>query len=43
VSAQGTFEAVGPGDAKEAAAEHAKQDPKASAVYQIKATGAVIH
>ncbi len=43
VSAQGTFEAVGSGDAKEAAAEHAKQDSKASATYQIKATGAIIH
>ena len=43
VSAEGVFEAVG-GDAhgKEAAAEHAKADPKASAAYQIKATGAVI-
>ena len=42
VSAQGTFEAVGTADAKEAAGEHAKQDPKASAAYQIKATGAII-
>ncbi|OFW09074.1 MAG: hypothetical protein A3H96_13540 [Acidobacteria bacterium RIFCSPLOWO2_02_FULL_67_36] len=42
VSAQGTFEAVASPDAKEAAGEHAKQDPKASAAYQIKATGAVI-
>lgn len=43
VSAQGTFEAVG-GDAhgKDAAAEHAKHDAKASAEYQIAATGAVI-
>jgi uncharacterized protein DUF4920 len=41
VSAEGVFEKVA-GEAKEAAAEHAKQDPKASAEYQIKATGAVI-
>jgi hypothetical protein len=43
VSAEGVFEAVG-GDAhnKEAAGEHAHQDPKASAEYQIKATGALI-
>jgi hypothetical protein len=43
VSAQGTFEAVASADAKEAAGEHAKQDPKATAAYQIKATGAIIH
>jgi hypothetical protein len=44
VSAQGTFEAVGAADehGKEAAAEHAKHDAKASAQYQITATGAVI-
>ena len=42
VSAEGMFEAVGAGDAKEAAGEHAKQDPKASKEYQIKATGAII-
>lgn len=42
VSAEGVFEAVAAGDAKEAAGEHAKQDPKASKEYQIKATGAVI-
>jgi hypothetical protein len=44
VSAQGTFEAIGGSDAhgQEAATEHAKHDPKASAQYQIKATGAVI-
>jgi hypothetical protein len=42
VSAQGTFEAVASADANEAAAEHAKQDPKATATYQIKATGAII-
>ena len=44
VSAQGRFEAVGSHDAhaKEAAAEHAKQDAKASGEFQITATGAVI-
>ena len=44
VSAQGVFEAVASMDAesKEAAGEHAKQDPNASTHYQIKATGAVI-
>ena len=44
VSAQGTFEAIGGKDAhaKEAAAEHARQDSKASADFQITATGAVI-
>ena len=44
VSAQGVFQAVGAMDAesKEAAGEHAKHDPNASAQYQIKATGAVI-
>jgi hypothetical protein len=42
VSAEGVFEKVGGGDAKEAAGEHAKKDPKASQDYQIKATGAII-
>ena len=43
VSAEGTFEAVGQDEhAKDAATEHAKHDPKASAEYRIKATGAVI-
>ena len=44
VSAQGVFQAVGAMDAesKEAAGEHARQDPNASSRYQIKATGAVI-
>ena len=43
VSAEGTFEAVGHDEhAKDAAAEHAKHDAKASAEYRIKATGAVI-
>ncbi|HEX6973786.1 MAG TPA: DUF4920 domain-containing protein [Vicinamibacterales bacterium] len=42
VSAEGVFEKVGAGDAKEAAAENAKVDPKASQEYQIKATGAII-
>lgn len=44
VSAQGTFAAIGGADThgKEAASEHAKQDAKASAEYQIMATGAVI-
>jgi hypothetical protein len=43
VSAEGTFEAIG-GDehGKEAASEHAKQNPHASATYHIKATGALI-
>ena len=43
VSAQGVFQAIG-GDAhgKEAASEHAKHDAKASASFQIAATGAVI-
>jgi hypothetical protein len=44
VSAEGVFEAVGPGgDSTDAAAEHAKHDPKASQQYQLKASGAVIH
>jgi hypothetical protein len=44
VSAEGVFEAIGGSDehGKEAAGEHAKHDPKASADYQIKATGALI-
>ncbi len=42
VSAEGVFEKVAAGDATEAAGEHAKQDPKASQEYQIKATGAII-
>lgn len=43
VSAEGVFEVVGANaESKEAAGEHAKKDPKASAQYQIKATGAVI-
>jgi hypothetical protein len=46
VSAQGVYEAVGgPGagpDAKEAAGEHARVDPKASKDYQLKATGAIV-
>jgi hypothetical protein len=44
VSAEGVFEVVRMGDmeAKEAAGEHAKQDPNASPQYQIKATGAII-
>lgn len=44
VSAEGTFEAIGGADehAREASSEHAKQDPKASTAYQIKATGAII-
>ena len=43
VSAQGTFAPIG-GDAhgKEAASAHAKHDARASADYQIAATGAVI-
>ncbi len=44
VSAEGVFEVVKTHDmeAREAAGEHAKQDPNASPQYQIKATGAVI-
>ena len=43
LSAEGVFEAVGGNaEAKEAAGEHAKHDPKASQTYQLKATGAVI-
>jgi hypothetical protein len=44
VSAEGVFEVVGKDEeSKEAAGEHAKQDPKAQKQYQLKATGAVIH
>ena len=43
VSAEGVFEIVGAtAEAKEAAGEHAKHDPKASQQYQLKATGAII-
>ena len=44
VSAEGTFEKIGDHDAhaNEAADEHAKQERRASAAYQIKATGALI-
>jgi hypothetical protein len=42
VSAQGVFEAVGGGDSKDAAGEHARVDAKASQQYQLKATGAVV-
>ena len=44
VSAEGTFARIDDNDAegKGAAAEHARQDPNASAQYQIKATGAII-
>lgn len=44
VSAQGVFERVAANDAegKEAASEHARHQAKASATYQLKATGAVI-
>jgi hypothetical protein len=42
VSAQGVFERVGGGDARDAAAEHAHVDASASQQYQLKATGAVI-
>jgi hypothetical protein len=43
VSAEGVFEAIGDEHGKEAAGEHAKHDAKASATYQFKATGALIH
>ena len=45
VSAQGVFQVVDDkdGEAKEAAGEHAKKDPKASKTYQLKGTGVVIH
>ena len=42
VSAEGVFEIATGEDAKEAAGEHAKEDAKASKVYQLKATGALI-
>ena len=44
VSAQGTFERIAANDAegKEAASEHAKHQAKATATYQLKATGAII-
>ena len=43
VSAEGVFEAVGStGEAKDAAAEHAVHDARASQEYQLKATGAII-
>lgn len=44
VSAEGVFEAIKASDehGNEAARENAKQDPKASAKYQIKGTGAII-
>jgi hypothetical protein len=43
VSAEGVFEALGgTGDSRDAAQEHAKDDPKASQSYQLKATGAII-
>ena len=43
VSAEGVFEALGEaGDSRDAAQEHAKDDPKASQSYQLKATGAII-
>ena len=45
VSAEGVFEVVDEkdGEAKEAAGEHAKKDPKASKTYQLKGTGVVIY
>lgn len=42
VSAQGVYEAVGGGDDKDAAGEHAHVDPKASKEYHLKATGAIV-
>jgi hypothetical protein len=43
VSAEGVFEALGgTGGSRDAAQEHAKDDPKASQSYQLKATGAII-
>jgi hypothetical protein len=42
VSAEGVFEAVADEHAKHAAGEHASQDSRASAAYQLKATGALI-
>ena len=43
VSAEGVFEVVGKDEeSKEAAGEHAKHDAKASKLYQLKATGALL-
>ena len=44
VSAEGVFEKIAATDAegKEAASEHAKAQSKATATYQLKATGAII-
>ena len=42
VSAEGVFEIATGEEAQEAAGEHAKHDAKASKVYQLKATGALI-
>jgi hypothetical protein len=42
VSAEGVFEEVKGEENTEAAGEHARNDPKASKQYQIKATGALI-
>ncbi len=44
VSAEGVFEAIAANDphGNEAADEHARKDPKASAKYQLKGTGAVL-
>ncbi len=45
VSAEGVFESIAAADAhgKEAAQKNLKKDPKASAKYQLKGTGAIIH
>jgi len=43
VSAEGVFEVVGKDEeSNEAAGEHAKHDAKASKLYQLKATGALL-
>lgn len=42
VSAEGVFEEVKGEENTEAAGEHARNDPKASKQYQVKATGALI-
>jgi hypothetical protein len=42
VSAEGTFELATTEEAKEAAGEHAKHDPKAQKSYQLKASGAIV-
>jgi len=43
ISAEGVFEVVGKDEeSKEAAGEHAKHDAKASTLYQLKATGALL-